>query len=94
MEGLQMALFDSHDEAEPSFELLESRKRVLEAYSDAVRYGHIAATKAVNYEVLCAQLVGYADGIAIAFGLGASERELLRNYAFSSADPIMLAKQH
>lgn len=93
MQSLQMYLFGA-DEPMPSAEELETRVKVLNAYNDAMKYGYTAASRTESYEVLCAQLVGYADGVAIQLGLGAGEKELLRNYAFSAADPIMLAKQH
>lgn len=93
MQGLQMYLFGA-DEPMPSAEYLETRNKVLEAYNDAVKYGHVAATQSENYEIFCARLSGYADAVAIQLGLGAYETGMLRNYAFSAGDPIMLAKQH
>ena len=93
MTGFQMPLFDRGEDV-PSSEVLNNRVRVLAAYDDAMKYGHGAAVRAENYEVLCARLVGYADAVAFHLELDASEKKMLRNYAFSAADPIMLAKQH
>lgn len=92
MEGLQMALFDSEDV--PSDEAIKASRTLFDAYHDALKYGHVAASKCSSYEELGTKLNAFADGVAIALGFDAAEREMVRNYAFAGADPVMQEKQH
>lgn len=92
MEGLQMALFDSEDV--PSDEAIQASRTLSDAYHDALKYGHVAAMKCDDYEQLAVTLNSFADGVAIALGFDAAEREMVRNYAFAGADPVMQSKQN
>jgi hypothetical protein len=93
MEGFQMPLFDC-GEIVPSEGALRADRVQRSVYDDAKDYGLIAAAKCSDYQALGQLLNGFADGLAIAYGLDAYEREMLRNQAFAVADPIMQAKQH
>lgn len=92
MEGLQMALFDSEDV--PSDEAIKASRTLFDAYHDALKYGHVVAVKCDTYEDLAKCLNSFADGVAVALSFDAAEREMVRNYAFAGADPVMQAKQH
>ena len=93
MEGFQMPLFDI-GEVVPSDQALEASRTLSTAYQEARKYGHVAATKCGSYSELELWLNGFADGMTIAYSLNAAEREMVRNYAFAAADPVMQAKQH
>jgi hypothetical protein len=93
MEGLQMPLFDC-GEVVPSDAAVQADRVRRSICDDAKTYGQVIAAKCSDYQALGNLLNGFADGMAIAYGLDAQERELLRNYAFAGADPVMQAKQH
>ncbi len=93
MEGFQMPLFDT-GEMVPTDAELQASRTMSDAYSDALKYGQIVALKCDTYDDLARFLNGFADGMAIAIGLNTTEREMVRNYAFAAADPIMQSKQH
>ena len=93
MEGFQMALFDCGEMVPSEADVQADRVR-RSVYDDAKRYGQVAAAKCTDYWELGNVLNGFADGLAVAYGLDAAERELLRNSAFAGADPIMQTKHH
>lgn len=93
MEGFQMPLFDC-GEMVPSEAAIQADRVRRSVYDDAKAYGQVIAVKCHSSQALANFIDGFADGMAVAYGLDAYEREMLRNYAFAGADPVMLAKQH
>jgi len=93
MDGFQMPLFDV-GEVVPSDEALQASRMLSGAYEEARKYGHVAASKCNSYNELELWLNGFADGMTVAYSLNAAEREMVRNFAFSTADAVMQSKQH